>query len=81
MPILPNRELLEDPQEKNLTMNYAWNLSNDDVSIGNFAYFIRFLKKKSAAYPFNLIPSKIQITIPEIQIKLLHFMLNISFSS
>ena len=45
MPVQPYWELLEDHQEKNFTMNYAWNPSTVDIGIGNFAYFIRFSKK------------------------------------
>ena len=33
---------IRDRQEKNFTMNQAWNPSNVDVGTGNFAYFIRF---------------------------------------
>ena len=36
---------IRDRQEKNFTMNYAWNPSNVDVGTGNFAYFIGFSKK------------------------------------
>ena len=39
------QELLVDRQEKNVTKNQAWKLSNVDAGAGNFAYFTRFLKK------------------------------------
>ena len=45
MPVQPYRELLEDRQEENFIMNYAWNPSSVDVGTGNFTYFIRFSKK------------------------------------
>ena len=45
MPVQPYQELLKDCEEKNVTMNQAWNPSNVNVGTGNFAYFIRFSKK------------------------------------
>ena len=42
--------------------------------------FYKIFKENKPAYLFNLIPTKIQNIIPEIQIKLLYFILNITFS-
>ena len=58
MPVKPYRELFEDRQEKNFTVNLAWNPSNVHVGTENFAYFIGFSRKKTPAYLFSLIPSK-----------------------
>ena len=42
--------------------------------------FYKIFKENKPVYLFNPIPTKIKITIPEIQTKLLHFILNINFS-
>ena len=61
-------------------MNEAWNSSNVDAGTGNLAYFIRFSKKKKRFIYSIWYHQEIQRTIPEIQIQLLHFILNITFS-
>ena len=80
MPVQPYQELLVDRQEKNFTLNQAWNPSNVDVGTGNFAYFIRFSKKINQFIYSICYHQKFEITIPEIQIKLLHFILSVTFS-
>ena len=42
--------------------------------------FYNIFKENKPVYLFNLIPKKVQIIIPEIQTKLLYFILNITFS-
>ena len=80
MPVQPYWELLENRQEKTFTMNQGWNPSNVDVVTENFAYFIRFSKKKIQLIYSARYHQKIQIIIPELQIILLHFILNTTFS-
>ena len=66
-------------QEKNFTMNQAWNPSNLDVGTGNFACFKLFSKKIDVLTISIEHQLKIRIITPEIQIKLLYFTLNITF--
>ena len=41
--------------------------------------FYKIFKENKPVYPFNLIPTKNRTIVPEIQIKLLYFVLNITF--
>ena len=51
-----------------------------DLGTGNFAYFINFSKKINQFIKIIQYQQKVPVIIPEIQMKLLYFTLNITFS-